>query len=139
MSAGTVVTPEQLPDGGYGRGCPPIGSGVAGWWLASDGRWYPPQLHPDSSGTRWVAIDVDPLTRRWAMRWLASDGRWYAPQEHPDLCVAAPVTQELDPSPRAGWWLASDGNWYAPERHPDALATADEIQSAGAPLGSEPY
>ena len=33
-----------------------------GWWLASDGRWYPPQ--PPAPG--------------W---WLASDGRWYPPQQ----------------------------------------------------------
>ena len=23
----------------------------AGWWKASDGKWYPPQLHPDQRGT----------------------------------------------------------------------------------------
>ncbi len=31
------------------------------WWLASDGRWYPPQNRP---------------TAGW---WFASDGRWYPP------------------------------------------------------------
>lgn len=43
----------------------------AGWWLASDGKWYPPHLHPGystSPGTGW---------------WQASDGRWYPPQAHP--------------------------------------------------------
>ena len=40
-------------------------TGRDGWWLASDGRWYPPALHPDPS-------------RRpgW---WRAADGHWYPP------------------------------------------------------------
>jgi len=40
-----------------------------GWWLASDGRWYPP--HPPSTG------EQIPQVSDW---WLASDGRWYPPQ-----------------------------------------------------------
>ncbi len=43
-----------------------------GWWLASDGKWYAPELHPDyapSSSPGW---------------WQASDGRWYPPEQHPD-------------------------------------------------------
>jgi hypothetical protein len=131
VSAGTVVTPEQL-HGRWAMGCPqsrtesaePSGWGssraVVGWWLASDGHWYPPQLHPDSSVTRLVTIDPDPVTGRWVVRWLGSDGKWYAPQDHPDFCVAETVIEEPDPPRSTGWWLASDGNWYAPELHPDA-------------------
>ena len=28
-----------------------------GWWLASDGRWYPPELHPDIR----AAIAIKPV------------------------------------------------------------------------------
>jgi hypothetical protein len=32
-----------------------------GWWIASDGRWYPPELHPDVRA--WAAVGVkDPTT-----------------------------------------------------------------------------
>lgn len=47
-----------------------------GWWRASDGRWYPPETHPNyrrpstqSPGPGW---------------WIASDGNWYPPETHPD-------------------------------------------------------
>lgn len=42
-----------------------------GWWLASDGRWYPPHLHPGHAASAAPA---------W---WQASDGRWYPPEAHP--------------------------------------------------------
>ncbi len=42
-----------------------------GWWLASDGNWYPPETHPDGA----------PAGPGW---WLASDGNWYPPETHPD-------------------------------------------------------
>ena len=31
-----------------------------GWWIASDGRWYPPELHPDRAGPPQVAFEVGP-------------------------------------------------------------------------------
>ncbi len=30
-------------------------SGGAGWWMASDGKWYPPELHPDARTTARAA------------------------------------------------------------------------------------
>ena len=42
-----------------------------GWWLASDGNWYPPETHPNAA----------PAGPDW---WLASDGNWYPPETHPD-------------------------------------------------------
>lgn len=39
------------------------------WWLASDGRWYPPATHPDPS-----------KRPGW---WCASDGNWYPPRTAP--------------------------------------------------------
>ena len=66
-----------------------------GWWLASDGRWYPPNDDGEAPGPDW---------------WLASDGKWYPP-----------VRSER---PGPGWWLASDGKWYAPESRPNATTKA---------------
>lgn len=66
-----------------------------GWWLASDGKWYPPNDGGEAPGPDW---------------WLASDGKWYPP-----------VRSER---PGPGWWLASDGKWYAPESRPNATTKA---------------
>lgn len=66
-----------------------------GWWLASDGRWYPPNDGGEAPGPDW---------------WLASDGKWYPP-----------VRSER---PGPGWWLASDGKWYAPESRENATTKA---------------
>jgi hypothetical protein len=39
-----------------------------GWWIASDGQWYPPEVHP-SRRPGW---------------WIASDEQWYPPALHPN-------------------------------------------------------
>ncbi|HUP75879.1 MAG TPA: septum formation family protein [Acidimicrobiales bacterium] len=31
-----------------------------GWWIASDGRWYPPELHPDMRAPATVVVDEPP-------------------------------------------------------------------------------
>ncbi len=62
----------------------------AGWWLASDGRWYPPEQHPAA-----------------------------APPAQPAVVAQPQVAQQPQP-PGPGWWLASDGRWYPPEQHPSA-------------------
>ncbi len=61
-----------------------------GWWLASDGRWYPPEQAPG-----------------------------YAPQPQTPAAspISAPVVGTDAPPP--GWWQASDGSWHPPEQHPD--------------------
>jgi hypothetical protein len=61
-----------------------------GWWLASDGKWYPPRDESQAPAPGW---------------WLASDGKWYPPMESED-------------PPEPDWWLASDGKWYPPDRKP---------------------
>lgn len=46
--------PRPVPSLRVGDG---EGSPGEGWWIASDGRWYPPELHPDRS-VRSIAADV---------------------------------------------------------------------------------
>ncbi len=60
------------------------------WWLASDGKWYPPHLHPDAEGTN-RAVRGDPPPG-W---WLASDGRWYPPDLHPEAEMRKPLPTGL--------------------------------------------
>jgi hypothetical protein len=60
-----------------------------GWWLASDGKWYAPELRPEDP---WVGRVSDASQGDgW---WLASDGRWYAPELHADY-VASPQPLSL--------------------------------------------
>jgi hypothetical protein len=55
------------------------------WWLASDGKWYPPDTRPASTphgadskqGPGW---------------WLASDGKWYPPESRSASPPRAPGT-----------------------------------------------
>ena len=42
------------------------------WWLASDGKWYPPETRTATPG------GAD--TKQGPGWWLASDGRWYPPE-----------------------------------------------------------
>jgi hypothetical protein len=107
---------------------PPSSPPGPGWWLASDGNWYPPELatpspEPATPQPEQLAAPAEVATAfapepgpqpdvgattpsptppgpGW---WLASDGNWYPP--------------ELA-TPGQGWWLASDGNWYPPETPP---------------------
>lgn len=43
-----------------------------GWWLASDGRWYPPETHSDYER----AATQTPPGPGWRVAW---DGKWYPP------------------------------------------------------------
>jgi hypothetical protein len=55
-----------------------------GWWVASDGKWYPPEAHPSMQ----LAAVAAPLAHGpgW---WVASDGKWYPPEAHPSMPLAA--------------------------------------------------
>ena len=64
-----------------------------GYWLASDGNWYPP-----GAGNQQAPAPTHGY-------WLASDGNWYPPQ----------VGDQRSPVRSDGYWLASDGNWYPPQ------------------------
>lgn len=74
----------------YGKLHPPETSPGDGWWLASDGVWYPPSPADQSeSSVIWYR------TNGWHRDCY---GRWHAPGRPPGQ----------------GWWLASDEVWYPP-------------------------
>jgi hypothetical protein len=99
-----------------------------GWWIASDGKWYPPHLHPAYSS---VPSTGEPT------RWPASDGWQHPAERHTDHELVTPKAAS-DVSPLAndagltmprgqttGWretptgarqWLGADGNWYSSEQ-----------------------
>ncbi|KLR61145.1 hypothetical protein IMCC26207_109663 [Actinobacteria bacterium IMCC26207] len=114
-----------------------------GWWEAKDGKWYPPERHPDYKAPTQVVAPVAPTPQPspsslesdgW---WKASDGNWYAPERHPSYQPPNPTAASqqansagLRPLPAPptstaagtnrpdGWWQASDGNWYPQNLHP---------------------
>ncbi len=67
-----------------------------GWWLAADGKYYPPEQHPDYQ--QQIAARA-------------------AEQQQPTAPQAAVQPQATAPGP--GWWLAADGRYYPPEQHPE--------------------
>jgi hypothetical protein len=60
------------------------GSVGPGWWMASDGRWYRPEQHPDFVPS--PTLSDASLGPGW---WMASDGQWYRPEQHPDYVPPA--------------------------------------------------
>jgi len=101
-------------------------SATFGWWLASDGRWYPPELHASALAVPAASTPVAvPTAGVWpgpspeAGWWLASDYHWYPPELRADV-LAASATSPAAESPGPGWWLASDYSWYPPEQRADA-------------------
>jgi hypothetical protein len=83
-----------------------------GWWIASDGKWYPPPGEPPAPDG--AATPTDPIA---------------APD--PSAAPTDPSAAAAPPAP--GWWLASDGNWYPPAG--DAAASAPTAPPA-APSGT---
>jgi hypothetical protein len=57
-----------------------------GWWMATDGKWYRPEQHPDY-GQRSDTNGTSPGPG-W---WMASDERWYPPEQHPDYVAPSPT------------------------------------------------
>jgi hypothetical protein len=62
-----------------------------GWWLASDGKWYPPQIEEVTPAE--VVQSVQPSQ-------------------------TAPAPAGASSSQGAGWWQATDGFWYPPTPQP---------------------
>src|SRR5271165_7212068 len=90
--------------------------GGEGWWLASDGRWYPPETHASAQ----ESVKRASTSESFPTASSTHETPFY------DL--------SRSPSPSAtGWWLASDGRWYPPEQHPDAQATVIPAAVLGVP------
>ncbi len=71
-----------------------------GWWIASDGKWYPGSTHPDARARGLASGDGDSTpTDGW---WQASDGNWYAPELHPDNIAAITLSRRASPRAPAG-------------------------------------
>ena len=95
------------------------------WWLASDGRWYPPQQWLGPGPVASSAAD-----RGW---WLASDGRWYPPEQHPDASHQ-PAPSLPPPFPHARGTQADDPGSHPGDEPAEAdHLTDDEGTSAGQP------
>jgi len=95
-----------------------------GWWIASDGKWYPAESHPDAA-TRSLEQDAS-----------APDANVPVPNGGTPLgnmplassqatSSQAPNAGASDMPPALGWWKAADGNWYAPEFHPDFVGSVE--------------
>ena len=134
----------------------------AGWWQASDGKWYAPELHPDAQA---AAQQAQPVTATYATAPAyqteqsvqsaayaqPSPGQAQQPfqqqqpaqtfqqqpfqQQQPAQTIPYPQPQPAGP----GWWQASDGNWYPPELHPDAQVAATASAGWAAPGTQAPF
>jgi hypothetical protein len=76
------------------------------WWLASDGKWYPPTSRPQVAPQPVLGPGPydSPPAPDW---WLASDGKWYPPVSHPGAAGQAgyyqPNTTAWVGRALAGW------------------------------------
>jgi uncharacterized RDD family membrane protein YckC len=77
-----------------------------GWWIASDGRWYPPESHPSATPSPWSMPAPGPLP--------AAEAPWSAPPQ-PAPWNAPPPGWD-NPSP--GWANPSPGWGYGPPAYP---------------------
>lgn len=77
------------------------------WWIASDGRWYPPQ------GARSAPAAAPPPPPPPSPPSPPSPPPPPPPSATPEPAVDAPSAYE-DLPPAPGWWKASDGEWYPP-------------------------
>jgi hypothetical protein len=71
-----------------------------GWWVASDGKWYPPQS-AGSPAPGVLTLPAGPDTAQGPGWWQASDGKWYPPQPAfpADTAVKRPLHK------RVWFWL----------------------------------
>ena len=53
--------------------------------MASDGRWYRPEQHPE-----YVPAPTQSEASLGPGWWMATDGQWYRPEQHPEY-VPPPV------------------------------------------------
>lgn len=88
-----------------------------GWWKAKDGKWYPPETHPDYATIATTDVPSGPPAAGW---WQANDGNWYPPETHPDqTAVEDEVVYDLTDNgavPSASMTVPANGsvNGHAP-------------------------
>lgn len=68
-----------------------------GWWLASDGNWYPPTGAPMAAPPPPPPAVPGAPGPGW---WLASDGQWYPPTDGAPVAAASPEAPRPDPVAR---------------------------------------
>jgi hypothetical protein len=81
-----------------------------GWWLASDGNWYPPHLHPDvrarpDEGAQSQRVTVDTIQD--------------APEDAPEEPAEEPVATTDDEYDERGW-VVGNGNGHRVDDEPSA-------------------
>lgn len=99
-----------------------------GWWIASDGKWYPGNTHPDALASGLAARngDIAPADG-W---WQASDGNWYAPELHPDNIATITLSRRASPRPPVGMGASQTG----PTRYGPSLPGYPAVDAAGGSL-----
>jgi len=76
-----------------------------GWWIASDGKWYAPEQHPEYVAPPPPATPVTPETPNYAAETIAVPAPHEAPAQVPDVSPSGPAfatpgaaTQSYDPN-----------------------------------------
>ena len=121
-------------------------SGGPGWWLASNGKWYAPELAPpppppppqfsDASASSQrttsttqhrVAVRTQPNaeTPTIATGTLPHMGSSTASATMPSNGAAPQRILTSDVSLGEGWWQGTDKKWYAPEVYPSDSPQGD--------------
>lgn len=111
---------------------------LGGWWKAKDGKWYPPETHPDHAANQTIPEPAGPPAEGW---WQASDGNWYPPESHPEH-IAGQAPAETAASGPLIDASASEAPWAGPPADETAVApggTVDiDLTEETAPLGASP-
>ena len=86
-----------------------------GWWIASDGKWYPPHLAPPPPPppppSQQANVPSTAQVPTSSMR--PPTGEPHSSDPLPPERLVSEVSQG------EGWWQATDGKWYAPELRPN--------------------
>ena len=115
--------------------------GGEGWWLASDGRWYPPELAPPPPPPppQLPISQASALAQRPASTTAHSASTSSQPSTETGTMPPngtmphngtppGTVPQRIlmsDVSLGEGWWQGTDGKWYAPEVYPSDTPQGD--------------
>jgi hypothetical protein len=113
-------------------------SQAPGWWMASDGKWYPPELRRTEEQGQPDQVSLPSFASFLAQRNQAGVGTAPAmtPRQGSPLTTASGqgLTDMSSAQPGPGWWLASDGSWYSPELHPSRRSSPPASAFGSTPL-----